>query len=358
MVTREILNHFREKTVLITGHTGFKGSWLTYLLTTNDVKVVGYSLSPATQPNLFSDLELDKLCDSNIGDVNDFEHLSKIVSRSQPDFIFHMAAQPLVRYSYQNPIETFQTNVMGTANVLESCKFLKKKCCVVCITTDKVYANNEWYFPYREIDTLGGYDPYSASKAASEFIIDSYRKSFFTDSHVFLASARAGNVIGGGDWSTDRLIPDIIKAHELGKNAVIRNPNSIRPWQHVLDPLFGYLSLAKALDEYGTPFCEAYNFGPRPDEATKVSEVCNILKQELTDLKITTDNPSSNNPHEAGILTLDTSKALNRLGWKPVWNTKTAILKTAKWYKNHFESKSLISAMNNDINSFFNHESV
>ena len=241
MVTKAILNHFRRKTVLITGHTGFKGSWMTYLLSTNGVNVVGYSLPPNSKPNLYSELDLESCCDSNIADVIDINQITKVVKKSQPDFMFHMAAQPLVRYSYKHPIETFSTNVMGTANVLEACKVLEKKCCVVCVTTDKVYHNNEWLYPYRETDALGGHDPYSSSKAASELVIDSYRRSFFTNTNIFVASARAGNVIGGGDWSEDRLIPDIVRAVQKNEDVTLRNPNAVRPWQHVLDPIFGYL---------------------------------------------------------------------------------------------------------------------
>jgi len=356
MVTKNILQHFRGKTVLITGHTGFKGSWMTYLLSSNDVNVVGYSLPPKSTPNLYDELDLALHCESNIADVNDLSQLTEILKKTQPDFIFHMAAQPLVRYSYKNPIETFSTNVMGTANVLEACKVLENKCCVVCITTDKVYHNNEWLYPYRETDALGGYDPYSSSKAAAELVIDSYRKSFFNQTNIFVASARAGNVIGGGDWSEDRLIPDIVRAAQLSEDVTLRNPNAVRPWQHVLDPIFGYLLLAKTIDEKGTGYCQAYNFGPRTDEAKTVFEVCETIMAQLSAGKVIIEDQKITKPHEAGLLTLDISKSLIELGWSPIWNSDEALKRTANWYKNFLKSDSVIRLMKNDINFFLSNE--
>jgi CDP-glucose 4,6-dehydratase len=358
MVTKDILQHFCGKTVLITGHTGFKGSWMTYLLSSNDVYVVGYSLPPNSIPNLYNELGLDLHCESNIADVNDLRRITEVVKKSQPDFIFHMAAQPLVRYSYRNPIETFSTNIMGTANVLEACKVLEKKCCVVCITTDKVYHNNEWLYPYRETDSLGGYDPYSSSKAAAELVIDSYRKSFFANSNIFVASARAGNVIGGGDWSEDRLIPDIVRAAQKNENVTLRNPNAVRPWQHVLDPIFGYLLLAKVIDEKGSEYCEAYNFGPRTDEAKTVFEVCETIMAQLSAGKVIIEDQKIPKPHEAGLLTLDISKSMKQLGWSPIWNSDIALKRTASWYQNFLQTDSAISLMKNDINLFISNESI
>lgn len=358
MVTKDILHHFRGKTVLITGHTGFKGSWMTYLLSSNDINVVGYSLAPNSNPNLYNELDLDSYCDSHIADVNDLSQITEVVRKSQPDFIFHMAAQPLVRYSYKNPIETFSTNVMGTANVLEACKVLEKKCCVVCITTDKVYLNNEWLYPYRETDALGGYDPYSSSKAAAELVIESYRKSFFTNTNIFVASARAGNVIGGGDWSEDRLIPDIVRAAQKNEDVTLRNPNAVRPWQHVLDPIFGYLLLAKTIDEKGSPYCEAYNFGPRTDEAKTVFEVCEAIMAQLSVGKVVIDDHKTQKPHEAGLLALDISKSMKQLDWSPIWNSNEALIRTASWYKNFLQSGSAISLMMADINLFISDDSI
>jgi CDP-glucose 4,6-dehydratase len=358
MVTKEVIEHFKEKSVLITGHTGFKGSWMTYLLTKYGANVTGFALEPNTTPNLFDDLNLSSKCKSIIGDINDTALVQKVVDATQPDFIFHMAAQPLVRYSYRNPIETFSTNVMGTANLLDACKQLTKKCCVVCVTTDKVYANHEWVYPYRETDRLGGHDPYSASKAASELVIDSYRKSFFTNTNIFVASARAGNVIGGGDWSEDRLIPDIVRSVQKNEVVVLRNPNAVRPWQHVLDPIFGYLLLAKTIDEKSTSYCEAYNFGPRNDEAKTVFEVCETVMTQLSSGKVEIEDQTLHRPHEAGLLTLDISKSLNNLGWKPVWNADLALKRTAAWYKNFLKSESVSTLMENDINQFIRNESI
>jgi CDP-glucose 4,6-dehydratase len=358
MVMKDILNYFKGKTVLITGHTGFKGSWMTFLLSSNEVNVVGYSLLPNTQPNLYSELDLDSYCDSIIADVNDLNKLTEVVKKSQPDFVFHMAAQPLVRYSYKNPIETFSTNVMGTANVLEACKVLEKKCCVVCVTTDKVYHNNEWLYPYRETDQLGGFDPYSSSKAAAELVINSYRNSFFTNNNILVVSARAGNVIGGGDWSADRLIPDIVRGMQKNENVTLRNPNAVRPWQHVLDPIFGYLLLAKTIDEKGSEYCEAYNFGPRTDEAKTVLEVCETIMAELSAGKVVIEDSKSQRPHEAGILTLDISKSINILGWSPIWNSEKALHRTAIWYKNFLKLENAMNLTKNDINLFINNESI
>lgn len=349
MVVEEILARFEGKTVLITGHTGFKGSWMTYLLVKHKVKVVGLSLNPNTNPSLFNDLNLGSFCTSFIGDINDLNLVNKVVSESQPDFIFHMAAQPLVRYSYKNPIETFSTNVMGTANILEACKLLRKKCCVVCITTDKVYQNREWIHPYRENDELGGYDPYSASKAAAELVIDSYRKSFFQDSNIFIASARAGNVIGGGDWSEDRLIPDIIRSIVSDQPVSLRNPKAIRPWQHVLDPIIGYLLLAAKMDESGEAFCESWNFGPSPEDALSVEAVANRLTAVLKKGTIRLAD-IENKLHEANILRLDTTKAKISLGWSSRFNSQEAIEITANWYKGYIEKRSkAIDLMQYDI---------
>jgi CDP-glucose 4,6-dehydratase len=358
MVTKDILHHFRGKTVLITGHTGFKGSWMTYLLSSSEVNVVGYSLPPNSNPNLYTELDLDSHCESNIADVNDLRQITEVINNSQPDFIFHMAAQPLVRYSYKNPIETFYTNVMGTATVLEACKILEKKCCVVCITTDKVYHNNEWLYPYRETDSLGGYDPYSSSKAAAELVIDSYRKSFFTNTNIFVASARAGNVIGGGDWSEDRLIPDIVRAAQKKEDVTLRNPNAVRPWQHVLDPIFGYLLLAKTIDEKGSAYCQAYNFGPRTDEAKTVFEVCETIMAQLSagKGKLIIEDQKISNPHEAGLLTLDISKSLKQLGWRPIWNSDKALERTASWYNLREFGTPVLELINSDIETFKNNQ--
>lgn len=357
MVNKEILEHFKGKSVLITGHTGFKGSWMTHTLANAGANVTGYALSPVTTPNLYTLLNIDQICRSYIADINDTNQLSQAVSESQPDFIFHLAAQPLVRYSYKNPLETFQTNVLGTANILEACRNLNKKCSIVCITTDKVYYNQEWPYPYRENDRLGGHDPYSASKAASEIVIDSYRKSYFSEGNILVASARAGNVIGGGDWSEDRLIPDIIRSILSNKPIVLRNPNAVRPWQHVLDPIFGYLLLAKKMDLEGSKYVDSWNFGPNSNESMSVLELCKKMVEILGMGEIVID-ADSEKLHETNHLTLDISKAINQLNWKPVWDTKTTIEKTASWYLNQINKKNNKDLVNHDINRFLTNESI
>ncbi len=353
-----ILDHFRNKKVLITGHTGFKGSWLTFLLSEIGSEVTGFGLKPKTNPNLYELLELDEKCHSIIGDINVEEEIKSAIEIAQPDFIFHLAAQPLVRYGYQYPLETFETNIIGTAKLLEACKLLSKKCVVICITTDKVYCNNEWEFPYRENDRLGGFDPYSASKAAAELVIDSCRKSYFTNTDIFIGSARAGNVIGGGDWSDDRLIPDIVKAAQFNRDVILRNPRAVRPWQHVLDPIFGYLLMAKTIDEKGSTYCQAYNFGPRSDEALTVFDVCVAIMSELSKAKVVIDDQKIERLHEAGLLTLDISRSMKQLGWRPIWNSEIALRRTAIWYKKFLQSDSAISLVRNDINLFFGNESI
>ena len=350
MVVKEILESFEGKTVLITGHTGFKGSWMTYLLVQRKVKVIGLSLNPKTNPSLFNDLNLGRLCTSIVGDINDLNVVTKVVAQYQPDYIFHMAAQPLVRYSYRNPIETFNTNIIGTANILEACKSLQKKCCVVCVTTDKVYHNREWVHPYRENDELGGYDPYSSSKAAAELIIESYRKSFFQNSNIYIASARAGNVIGGGDWSEDRLIPDIIRSVIAKKEVVLRNPNSIRPWQHVLDPIIGYLLLAQKMELSGDEYCDSWNFGPSSEDAVDVESVTRSLFKILGEGKLIL-RKEVHNPHEANILRLDTTKARLKLGWKSLFESSESIEITGNWYKAYLKKgKEATDLVNLDFN--------
>ena len=357
MVSSEILQYFKNKKVFITGHTGFKGSWLTYLLASNGVEVVGFALKPNTQPNLYESLNLDNYCQSIIGDVNDLAHLEQSITQSHPDIVLHLAAQPLVRYSYANPIETFQTNVMGTANLLQACRSLTKKCSIVCITTDKVYHNYEWVYPYRENDRLGGYDPYSASKGAAEIVIDSYRKSFFSEGKIAVASARAGNVIGGGDWSQDRLIPDIIRSIATNESIVLRNPQAVRPWQHVLDPLFGYLQLAMKLDQEGQKYAQAWNFGPHANESLTVIQVCQMMVDTLGTGEIIVENEGTK-LHEAGLLTLDISKAIHELGWNPVWDSKTAIKYTANWYLGNLNQQQTKALVEQDIHQFLSNESV
>ena len=348
---KEVLNFFRNKKIFITGHTGFKGSWLTHLLNDNGAIIKGFSKKINTNPNLYNLLSLDSRINSVINDINSFSIIEKEIFDFSPDFIFHLAAQPLVRYSYNNSLETHNTNIIGTANVLEAARKLTNQCVIICITTDKVYKNQEWEFPYRETDELGGYDPYSSSKAAAELIISSFRQSYFTSNNIQVASARAGNVIGGGDWSEDRLIPDIVRAISNNTNIEIRNPNSIRPWQHVLDPLFGYLKLAMLMSKTPGKYDQAWNFGPPNNEVKTVHEVLDIFYKAnniKSEFKLNTDQ----NAHEAGILKLDISKTTSKLNWMPILDTKLAIELTANWYKNFMEGASATELVNNDIKYF------
>ena len=351
---KNILNHFKGKNVLVTGHSGFKGSWFAFLLDHVGAKVTGLALAPKTNPSLFELLDINGKCNSIIADINSAEDVKQAIDQAQPDYIFHMAAQPLVRYSYKQPLETFATNVMGTANVLEACKILNKKCVVICITTDKVYHNYEWEFPYRENDRLGGYDPYSASKAAAELVIDSYRNSFFKNSNISIASVRAGNVIGGGDWSEDRLFPDLVNSINTNLPIELRNPSAVRPWQHVLDPLFGYLTLAVKIEQNAHKYNEAWNFGPYNHDSKTVLEVCQqaIVVFKNGSLQINQDKQ----PHEAGQLRLDISKSMTYLNWHPNWSTEKAIERTANWYKAFLKGESAVNLVQKDINDFLEHE--
>ena len=344
MMFDELKKIYGGKKVFLTGHTGFKGSWLLKILSLLGADIKGYALSPDGYTNLYSLISGDSLCQSVIADLRDRETLKTAITEFQPDFVFHLAAQPLVRLSYQIPSETFEVNTIGTANLLDAVRLLDKPCCSVLITTDKVYHNNEWEYPYRENDRLGGYDPYSASKACAELVIDSYRNSFFNiksyDSHhKAIAVGRAGNVIGGGDWAKDRLIPDIAEALSKGEKVIIRNPTSVRPWQHVLEPLAGYLVLgAKLLAEPGK-FAQAYNFGPYAVDALPVLKMVELAiecwqKGEYEILRL------DNQPHEAGLLKLDISKANIELNWRPRMDARTAIKKTIDWYKKFQEDKN------------------
>ena len=346
------------KRVFITGHTGFKGSWLIKILHDLGAIVKGYSLAPENEINLYTEINGDTLCESVIADLRDRETLKKVILDFQPDYVFHLAAQPLVRLSYEIPSETFEVNAIGTANLLDGIRLLQKKCNIILITTDKVYHNNEWEYPYRENDRLGGYDPYSASKACCELVIDSYKNSFFNsanyDQHKkAIAVGRAGNVIGGGDWSKDRLIPDIAKALSVNKEIVIRNPKSVRPWQHVIEPLFGYLELGIKLNTNPKKYGQAFNFGPETSDTLSVEE---MVKRSIENWGAGSYLPliDANSPHEAGLLKLDISKALNELNWKPVFNASTAIERTINWYKCFYSGIDASELMQLDIEYYQN----
>jgi CDP-glucose 4,6-dehydratase len=330
---------YKGKTVLVTGDTGFKGTWLSFWLVQMGAKVIGYSIDDTTTPSHHKLLKQNYK--SYRGDINDLKYLQKIINKHKPQIVFHLAAQSLVRRSYHNPVETYTTNVIGTLNVFEAARFSKSVKAIVNVTTDKVYENLEINKAYAESDQLGGYDMYSSSKACVEILSSSYKRSFFCDHKILLATARAGNVIGGGDWAEDRLIPDIVKATSKNEKTVIRNPISIRPWQHVLEPLSGYLLLGQKLLEGKKEFAESWNFGPDTDQCLKVGEVLDLFKRNWPELKVSYPKKVKNNFHEAGVLMLDHSKAKNRMKWKPVWGIETTINKTATWYKTWYDSGKL-----------------
>ena len=326
---------WKDKKVFLTGHTGFKGSWLSLWLASMGAKVTGYALAPITTPNLFDVLAIDSLIEkSHIADIRDLVSLQNAMSEAKPDVVIHMAAQPLVRYSYTNPVETYATNVMGTVHVLESTRGIDSVRATVVVTTDKCYENKEWVWGYRENEPMGGYDPYSNSKGCAELVTSAYRQSYFSDSNSTnkVASARAGNVIGGGDWSEDRLIPDAIKAFEANKPLMIRNLLATRPWQHVLEPLSGYLILAQALYEQGLSFASAWNFGPRDEDNRSVQEVVDLLISGWGETA-RWEKEGSEQPHETNLLKLDCSKAYTQLGWIPKWNLECAVQKIVEWQK-------------------------
>lgn len=358
MVNQQSLqSYYKGKKVFLTGHTGFKGTWLLKILSLLGAEIKGYALEPQSKDDLFVAIGGASVCTSVIADVRDKQRLEDELLTYQPDIIFHLAAQPLVRLSYQIPLATFEVNTLGTANLLEAIRKLDKKCEVVLITTDKVYHNHEWEHPYKEEDRLGGYDPYSASKAAAEVIIDSYRNSFFNSNNYpqhqkGIAVARAGNVIGGGDWSTDRLVPDIVRALSAKETIKVRNPSSVRPWQHVLDPLFGYLLLALKLEGNPALYGQAFNFGPYVDDVLSVEGLIRVAVEnwgsgdyEKAVLK--------DQPHEAGLLTLDISKAETALKWKPLFNSSLSIQKTIEWYKRFVAGNSALQLTIDDIDFYF-----
>lgn len=333
-------NVYRNRRVLVTGHTGFKGSWLSLWLDTLGAKLTGIALAPETRPNHW-DL-LDFGIDSRVQDIRDASALAAQVRDAAPEIVFHLAAQPLVRRSYRDPLGTWQTNVMGTANLLDACRGVAKLKAVVVITSDKCYENQEWPWGYRETDRLGGHDAYSASKAASELVAASYRKAFFQASDgPLLATARAGNVIGGGDWSEDRLIPDLIRAVAAKRSLEIRSPQATRPWQHVLESLSGYLLLGQRLFEGRQDYATAWNFGPDRKSVGSVVDVLTKLQCQWPALQWhTTDVPQ---PHEATLLELDSAQARCKLGWQPRWDLEQALGMTAKWYREYLETGSAIS---------------
>lgn len=333
-------NIYKNKTVLITGHAGFKGSWLAFWLTLLGAKTVGYSLLPDTESCLYDVLHLsDLLAGNSIADINDENTLNTFFAAHKPDIVFHLAAQPLVRLSYKEPLKTYQTNVIGTLNVLEAARKTPSVKAFINITTDKCYENKEKQEGYREDEPLGGYDMYSSSKGCSEILTSSYRRSFLSGGKPFsLASARAGNVIGGGDWSQDRLIPDCIRAFRQGRTVTIRSPFATRPWQFVLEPLAGYLRLGQLLLEKGAPYAQGYNLGPEMNKDMKVYEVAQKTAEVWGSGKVEVKN--GDGLHEAKLLQLNIEKAEKELGIKPVYTAEEAIIKTTQWYKVFYEAKT------------------
>jgi len=329
-------SHFWQgRRVFLTGHTGFKGSWLSIWLQMLGAKVTGYALAPNTQPSLFKVAEVASGMTSLVGDIRQAEDLTAALKAAEPEIVIHMAAQPLVRYSYSHPVETYATNVMGTVHLLEAVRQAPSVRAVVNVTSDKCYENREWVWAYRECDPMGGHDPYSSSKGCAELVTAAYRDSFFSGAFpCAVATARAGNVIGGGDWADDRLIPDIVRAISNGQPVQIRNPQAVRPWQHVLEPLSGYLVLAEKLFIGEQAFAEGWNFGPEPADTRPVSWIVEMLTQRFSD-RADWVKDEGQHPTEAGHLTVDSAKARQRLGWSPRWSLSTALDQIVDWHRSH-----------------------
>lgn len=344
---------WQNKKVFLTGHTGFKGGWIALWLSQLGAKVHGYSLEPKQTPNLFEEARIENRIESStIGDIRNFLDLKNSISNIQPQIVIHMAAQPLVRESYKNPLLNYETNVIGTVNLFETIRNISSVKSVVNITTDKCYENKESLVPYKESDRIGGYDPYSSSKACVELISSSYRQSFFNEANIYLASVRAGNVIGGGDWAVDRLIPDFFRAISLGKKISLRSPKAIRPWQHVIEPLAGYLMLAEKLYTHGESFAESWNFGPNVSDAKEVQWIVEHLCKNIPGASW--DIADSSQPHEANLLVLDSSKAEEFIGWKPKWGIKTALDKTIDWNNSWENNEDMAEICIKQINSYQN----
>jgi CDP-glucose 4,6-dehydratase len=345
---------WRGKRVLLTGHTGFKGGWLSLWLQSLGAELHGLALAPPTTPSLFAEANVGAGMASTIGDIRDYETVRACMAAFQPQIVIHMAAQPLVRLSYSEPVATFATNVMGTVHVLEAARSAGSVRAIVNVTTDKCYENREWIWGYREDEPMGGHDPYSSSKGCSELVTSAYRRSFFQHSGIALASARAGNVIGGGDWAADRLVPDILRAFERGEPVVIRNPNSTRPWQHVLEPLSGYLALAERLYTDGQPWAEGWNFGPLDDDAKPVQWIVERLVEgwgQGASWRL----DGGEHPHEAHYLKLDISKARQRLGWQPRWPLAKALEQINGWHKAFLQRADMREATLQQISQYTQH---
>jgi len=351
------LKFWRGKSVFITGHTGFKGGWLSLWLQSLNAEVTGYALKPPTYPNLFEATSLEKGMHSIIGDIRDLDNLKKVMKEANPDVLIHMAAQPLVRYSYSNPVETYATNVMGTVHVLEAARENQNIRAILNITSDKCYDNREIDRGYREGEPMGGFDPYSNSKGCAELVSSAYRNSFFNvdkykEHGVALATARAGNVIGGGDWAKDRLIPDFMRSMEKKEKLIIRNPHAIRPWQHVLEPLYGYLMLCQKLYEDGPLFSESFNFGPEEKDAKDVEWIASHIAEAWGEGAAYEVRANASPLHEAHFLKLDCTKANKRLGWQAKWDIHVALEKICAWHKAHLKNEDMHQYSLNDIKTY------
>lgn len=345
------LSFYKGKKVFVTGHTGFKGSWLCKMLAEAGAVVTGYSLVPPTTPSLFEVAHIDAQITSVIGDIRDLESLKKAFDEAQPEIVLHLAAQPIVRDSYKEPAYTYETNVMGTVNILECVRLSNCVKSFLNVTTDKVYMNNEWCWGYRETDSLDGYDPYSNSKSCSELVTHSYKSSFFADGHVAISTARAGNVIGGGDFANDRIVPDCIRAMEKKIPIIVRNPYSTRPYQHVLEPLFAYLLIAKKQYE-DISYAGYYNVGPDECDCVTTGNLVSLFCEKWGEDAAWINQGEENAPHEANFLKLDCSKIKSVFGWKPTWGVEDAITKTVEWSKVYFENGDIAKVMSEQIQEF------
>ncbi len=346
----DLKKFYKDKKIFITGHTGFKGSWLSIILNSFGAQLTGYAKDYTTEKDNFILSGMAERMTDIRGDILDASFLKKCLLNNDPEIVFHLAAQPLVRRSYENPTETYETNVLGTLNLLEAVRSSNTVKAVVIITTDKCYENKEWHWGYRECDALGGYDPYSSSKACTELLVNSYRKSFFQDTDVSIATVRAGNVIGGGDWSKDRIVPDCVKCLLTNQPILIRNENAVRPWQHVIEPLMGYLILGKEMYSSGKSFSSSFNFGPESSSFIPVSHIVDKIIENWGSGRWFSYNKEKQ-PHEATFLSLDISKAKHMLGWSPLWDINKTIEKTIEWYKN-YESTSIYHLCVNQINEY------
>jgi len=350
------LSFYKGKNVLVTGHTGFKGSWMCKVLLLQGAKVIGYSLEAPTEPSLFKVLELDKQMISVIGDIRDLKYLQDIMQQYQPEIVIHMAAQPIVRESYVNPVYTYEANVMGTVHFLEAVRHCPSVKSVINVTTDKVYQNNEWEWGYREIDALDGYDPYSNSKSCSELVTNSYKKSFFHNRDIAISTCRAGNVIGGGDFAKDRIIPDCVRAMENGNVIIVRNPYSTRPYQHVLEPVCTYLDLAVRQYEKRELYQGSYNIGPDDCDCVTTGDLAELFCKSWGDGAEWINKSETNAPHEANFLKLDCAKIKKTIGWQARWHIADAVAKTVEWSKAWLAGEDMNAVTEEQIREFLNME--